>query len=90
MISTLTIECMFIYADESLSCLLEKMPMMVYQEVAAATKNFSSECLLGEGGFGRVYKGQMKGTEEVSTLTESGLWKGNLNMIFIIWSKMVT
>ncbi|XP_020265941.1 probable serine/threonine-protein kinase PBL25 isoform X2 [Asparagus officinalis] len=31
-----------------------------FRELAAATKNFRSECLLGEGGFGRVYKGQLE------------------------------
>eukprot|EP01018_Ginkgo_biloba_P010392 Gb_27190 [translate_table: standard] len=30
-----------------------------FRELAAATKNFRSECLLGEGGFGRVYKGRL-------------------------------
>lgn len=31
----------------------------VFRELAAATKNFRQETLLGEGGFGRVYKGQL-------------------------------
>ncbi|KMS94830.1 hypothetical protein BVRB_014920, partial [Beta vulgaris subsp. vulgaris] len=30
-----------------------------FRELATATKNFRSECLVGEGGFGRVYKGQL-------------------------------
>ncbi|KAK7292308.1 hypothetical protein RIF29_08086 [Crotalaria pallida] len=30
-----------------------------FRELAAATKNFRPECLLGEGGFGRVYKGYL-------------------------------
>lgn len=30
-----------------------------FRELAAATKNFRQECLLGEGGFGRVYKGKL-------------------------------
>jgi len=29
-----------------------------FRELAAATKNFRQDCLLGEGGFGRVYKGR--------------------------------
>ncbi|KAF3778265.1 Serine/threonine-protein kinase [Nymphaea thermarum] len=29
-----------------------------FRELAVATKNFRQECLLGEGGFGRVYKGR--------------------------------
>ncbi|KAG6481538.1 hypothetical protein ZIOFF_058142 [Zingiber officinale] len=32
--------------------------------VAAATKNFLSECLLGEGGFGIVYKGYLENLEQ--------------------------
>jgi hypothetical protein len=30
-----------------------------FRELAAATKNFRQDCLLGEGGFGRVYKGRL-------------------------------
>ncbi|GJM91733.1 hypothetical protein PR202_ga08140 [Eleusine coracana subsp. coracana] len=30
-----------------------------YGELAAATSNFRAECLLGEGGFGRVYRGRL-------------------------------
>ncbi|XP_010546918.1 PREDICTED: serine/threonine-protein kinase CDL1-like [Tarenaya hassleriana] len=31
-----------------------------FRELAAATNNFRPECLLGEGGFGRVYKGRLE------------------------------
>jgi len=31
-----------------------------FRELAAVTQNFNSECLLGEGGFGRVYKGRLE------------------------------
>jgi len=37
-----------------------------FRELAAATKNFRPECLLGEGGFGRVYKGCLESTKQVS------------------------
>lgn len=37
-----------------------------FRELAAATKNFRPECLLGEGGFGRVYKGRLESTSQVS------------------------
>lgn len=30
-----------------------------FRELAAATNNFRPECFLGEGGFGRVYKGRL-------------------------------
>lgn len=36
-----------------------------FRELAAATKNFRGECLLGEGGFGRVYKGRIANTNQV-------------------------
>ncbi|MQL96696.1 hypothetical protein Taro_029382 [Colocasia esculenta] len=36
-----------------------------FRELAAATKNFRQECLLGEGGFGRVYKGRLESTGQV-------------------------
>ncbi|KAK8706453.1 hypothetical protein V6N13_050018 [Hibiscus sabdariffa] len=38
-----------------------------FQELAAATENFRPECLLGEGGFGRVlvYKGRFESTGQV-------------------------
>lgn len=38
-----------------------------FRELAAATKNFRPECLLGEGGFGRVYKGRMESTGQASS-----------------------
>ncbi|KAK8994848.1 hypothetical protein V6N11_045917 [Hibiscus sabdariffa] len=36
-----------------------------FRELAAATKNFRQECLLGEGGFGRVYKGTLQANGQV-------------------------
>ncbi|XP_071741210.1 probable serine/threonine-protein kinase PBL26 [Rutidosis leptorrhynchoides] len=36
-----------------------------FKELEMATKNFKEECLLGEGGFGRVYKGQLERTGEI-------------------------
>ncbi|CAA0834807.1 Protein kinase superfamily protein [Striga hermonthica] len=36
-----------------------------FRELAAATNNFRPECLLGEGGFGRVYKGRLESTGQV-------------------------
>ncbi|KAG5514721.1 hypothetical protein RHGRI_035946 [Rhododendron griersonianum] len=36
-----------------------------FRELASATKNFRQECLLGEGGFGRVYKGQLEKTGQI-------------------------
>ncbi|KAJ0971215.1 hypothetical protein J5N97_019174 [Dioscorea zingiberensis] len=36
-----------------------------FRELAVATKNFRPECLLGEGGFGRVYRGRLESTGKV-------------------------
>lgn len=36
-----------------------------FRELAAATKSFRPESLLGEGGFGRVYKGRLESTGQV-------------------------
>ncbi|KAK9163791.1 hypothetical protein Syun_004693 [Stephania yunnanensis] len=35
-----------------------------FRELAAATENFQQECLLGEGGFRRVYKGRLENGQE--------------------------
>lgn len=37
-----------------------------FRELATATRNFRDECFLGEGGFGRVYKGRLESTGQVS------------------------
>ncbi|XP_062181308.1 probable serine/threonine-protein kinase PBL7 [Phragmites australis] len=37
-----------------------------FRELATATKNFRPDCLLGEGGFGRVYKGQLENGQLVA------------------------
>ncbi|KAL0717750.1 hypothetical protein Bca4012_067072 [Brassica carinata] len=41
------------------------LKVFTFRELATATKNFRQECLLGEGGFGRVYKGTLKSTGQV-------------------------
>uniref|UniRef100_A0A0D3EYE6 non-specific serine/threonine protein kinase n=1 Tax=Oryza barthii TaxID=65489 RepID=A0A0D3EYE6_9ORYZ len=49
-----------------------------FRELAAATKNFRQDCLLGEGGFGRVYKGRLETGQAVAVkqLDRNGL-QGN-------------
>ncbi|WOL04895.1 serine/threonine-protein kinase CDL1-like [Canna indica] len=39
--------------------------VFTYRELATATRNFNSDNLLGEGGFGKVYKGKLKGSDEI-------------------------
>jgi hypothetical protein len=34
--------------------------VFTFRELATATRNFKKDCLLGEGGFGRVYKGRLE------------------------------
>ncbi|KAI4378908.1 hypothetical protein MLD38_016327 [Melastoma candidum] len=41
-----------------------------FKELAVATKNFRPECLLGEGGFGRVYKGCLESTGQVAAVKQ--------------------
>ncbi|KAK4436070.1 Receptor-like kinase LIP2 [Sesamum alatum] len=36
-----------------------------FRELASATKNFRSECLIGEGGIGRIFKGTFASTGQV-------------------------
>ncbi|KAL5067926.1 hypothetical protein RYX36_018813 [Vicia faba] len=50
-----------------------------FRELAAATRNFRAECLLGEGGFGRVYKGHLESVNQtvaIKQLDRNGL-QGN-------------
>ncbi|KAK7255930.1 hypothetical protein RIF29_29358 [Crotalaria pallida] len=50
-----------------------------FRELAAITKNFRQECLIGEGGFGRVYRGKLDKTNQevaVKQLDRNGL-QGN-------------
>ncbi|XP_072966778.1 probable serine/threonine-protein kinase PBL23 [Typha angustifolia] len=53
--------------------------VFTFAELSAATKNFKAESLLGEGGFGRVYKGHLEDINQdiaVKQLDKNGL-QGN-------------
>ncbi|GAB4826614.1 Probable serine/threonine-protein kinase pbl23, variant 2 [Ancistrocladus abbreviatus] len=53
--------------------------VFTFRQMAASTNNFSPQCLVGEGGFGRVYKGHITGIEQavaVKQLDRNGL-QGN-------------
>ncbi|CAL5032411.1 unnamed protein product [Urochloa decumbens] len=41
-----------------------------FRQLVAATKNFRDECFIGEGGFGRVYKGRLDGTGQVVAIKQ--------------------
>ncbi|QCD97877.1 serine/threonine-protein kinase PBS1 [Vigna unguiculata] len=41
-----------------------------FRELASATRNFRAECLLGEGGFGRVYKGRLESINQVVAIKQ--------------------
>ncbi|KQK14772.1 hypothetical protein BRADI_1g18500v3 [Brachypodium distachyon] len=52
--------------------------IFTFRELAVSTKNFRRDCLLGEGGFGRVYKGHMENGQVIAVkqLDRSG-FQGN-------------
>ncbi|KAK6144875.1 hypothetical protein DH2020_021695 [Rehmannia glutinosa] len=43
-----------------------------FRELATATKNFRADCLLGEGGFGRVYKGRLESSNQFASSPKLG------------------
>ncbi|KAF8395035.1 hypothetical protein HHK36_018974 [Tetracentron sinense] len=44
--------------------------IFTFRDLAAATKNFKADCLLGEGGFGRVYKGRLDKINQIVAIKQ--------------------
>lgn len=56
-----------------------------FRELATATKNFRQECLLGEGGYGRVYKGVIPATGQVKNKPFNDFY---LYFLFFCWFRV--
>ncbi|KAL2931500.1 hypothetical protein RDABS01_036910 [Bienertia sinuspersici] len=77
------------YAERSVGCQKITAQTFTFRQMANATNNFSIENLVGEGGFGRVYKGYIQGIDKavaVKQLDRNGL-QGNrefLSEVFML------
>ncbi|XP_054813097.1 probable serine/threonine-protein kinase PBL7 [Prosopis cineraria] len=49
---------------------LNRAKSFTFHELAEATGHFRSDCLVGEGGFGKVYKGYLKRTKQVAAIKQ--------------------
>lgn len=41
-----------------------------FRELVAATKNFRADCFLGEGGFGKVYRGRLESSNQIVAIKQ--------------------
>ncbi|KAL1542544.1 non-specific serine/threonine protein kinase [Salvia divinorum] len=55
-----------------------------FREIATATKNFRQECLLGEGGFGKLFKGTIQSTGQVVAVRQLERNTGGKDFVFDI------
>lgn len=58
--------------------------VFTYAELSEATNGFSSESLVGEGGFGRVYKGYMELEGKIQVNTYSSLFIFKEKILFTL------
>lgn len=61
---------------------------LTFRDLATATKNFRADCLLGEGGFGRVYKGHLESTNQVCQLLNIVSVTGNRQIVFKLFKQI--
>lgn len=55
--------------------------VFTFREMAGATEKFNPELLVGEGGFGRVYKGFLKKTNQVHYMAFYDLYLAKLVLL---------
>lgn len=48
---------LLLHAASNIFIKIDGVKEFSYEEMASATKDFDSSCLVGQGGYGRVYKG---------------------------------
>jgi len=58
-----------------------------FRELATATKNFRPDSFVGEGGFGRVYKGRLETTGQVQSLLSNGEETVNHHQSLLSWNQ---
>ncbi|KAG6548813.1 hypothetical protein Mapa_009574 [Marchantia paleacea] len=51
--------------ESQIAGLSHSLQMFTFKELQAATKNFDDALIVGEGGFGSVYRGQIAGTKQL-------------------------
>ncbi|WOL04814.1 serine/threonine-protein kinase [Canna indica] len=59
---------------------------LTFRELASATKNFSPDCILGEGGFGRVYKGCLQNLGQIVAIKQldRNSFQGNKEFLVVV------
>ncbi|GAA0147434.1 hypothetical protein LIER_07134 [Lithospermum erythrorhizon] len=57
--------------------------VFTFRELAAATDNFDPDLLIGEGGFGRVYQGRLKKTNQIVAMKQLDMTGSQGNQEFL-------